>query len=80
MFKKYLILILLFLTTFPAMANHPEVENYKIAGAIIISAFITYALLKPLKTKSLLTKTIIATLYFAGILSFSLGIAYILSM
>lgn len=80
MFKKYLSLILLCLATFPAMANHPEVGNYKIGGTIIISIFITYVLLKPLKIKSLLTKILIAALYFAGILSFCLGIAYILSM
>ena len=75
-----MIALVLCMATFPAMANHPEFESYKIGGAVLIAIFITYVFIKPLKTKSLLLKAIITILIFLGVSSFTLGIAYILSL
>jgi len=52
------------MATFPAMANHPEFESYKIGGAVLIAIFITYVFIKPLKTKSYCLKQSLPFLYF----------------
>ena len=80
MFIKNLIVIMLCMVAFPAMANHPEFESYKIGGAILIALFITVVFIKPLKTKNWLLKAIIAIIVFLGISSFTIGLAYIYSM